>query len=73
MPRGARSNSRGARPLVRGRACDPAQVGRALSAEHADIVAVVHGETSTGVVNPIEEIIPIARKHDALTIVDAVH
>ena len=55
-----------------GRACDPAQVERALSAERADIVAVVHGETSTGVVNPIEEIIAIARKHDALTIVDAV-
>jgi alanine-glyoxylate transaminase/serine-glyoxylate transaminase/serine-pyruvate transaminase len=55
-----------------GRAGDPAQVERALSAERADIVAVVHGETSTGVVNPIEEIIAIARKHDALTIVDAV-
>src|SRR3954470_23776867 len=34
-----------------GRACDPAQVERALT-EAADIVAVVHGETSTGVVNP---------------------
>jgi alanine-glyoxylate transaminase / serine-glyoxylate transaminase / serine-pyruvate transaminase len=55
-----------------GRACDPAQVERALSATPAEIVAVVHGETSTGVVNPIEEIIAIARKHDTLTIVDAV-
>jgi alanine-glyoxylate transaminase/serine-glyoxylate transaminase/serine-pyruvate transaminase len=55
-----------------GRACDPAQVERALSAEPADIVAVVHGETSTGVVNPIDEILAIARKQGALTIVDAV-
>jgi alanine-glyoxylate transaminase / serine-glyoxylate transaminase / serine-pyruvate transaminase len=55
-----------------GRACDPAQVERALSSERADIVAVVHGETSTGVVNPVEEIIAIARKQDALTIVDSV-
>jgi len=55
-----------------GRACDPAQVERALSAEPADIVGIVHGETSTGVVNPIEEILAIARKNEALTIVDAV-
>lgn len=55
-----------------GRACDPAQVARALAAERADIVGIVHGETSTGVVNPIEEILAIARTHDALTIVDAV-
>jgi len=55
-----------------GRACDPDQVARALSADGADIVAVVHGETSTGVVNPIEEILALARKHGALSIVDAV-
>lgn len=55
-----------------GRACDPAQVERALSAAPADLVAVVHGETSTGVVNPVEAIAAIARAHGALTIVDAV-
>ena len=54
-----------------GRACDPAQVERALS-ERADIVAVVHGETSTGVVNPVEEIVRLAQARGALTIVDAV-
>jgi alanine-glyoxylate transaminase/serine-glyoxylate transaminase/serine-pyruvate transaminase len=55
-----------------GRACDPEQVVRALSAEPADIVAMVHGETSTGVVNPVEEIVAVARKHGAVSIVDAV-
>ena len=55
-----------------GRACDPAQVERAMSTAPADIVAIVHGETSTGVVNPVEAIAAIARAHGALTIVDAV-
>ena len=55
-----------------GRACDPAQVERALAEQRADLVAVVHGETSTGVVNPVEEIARIADAHGALTIVDAV-
>lgn len=55
-----------------GRACDPAAVRRAIESQRADIVAVVHGETSTGVVNPVEEVVRIGREHDALTIVDAV-
>ena len=37
-----------------GRACDPAAVERALAAAPADIVAVVHAETSTGVLNPVQ-------------------
>jgi alanine-glyoxylate transaminase/serine-glyoxylate transaminase/serine-pyruvate transaminase len=55
-----------------GRACDPAAVEHALKAGAADIVAIVHGETSTGVVNPVEQVARIARSHGALTIVDAV-
>jgi alanine-glyoxylate transaminase/serine-glyoxylate transaminase/serine-pyruvate transaminase len=55
-----------------GRACDPDQVARALSAERADLVAMVHAETSTGVVNPIEEMLAVSRTHGALSIVDAV-
>jgi alanine-glyoxylate transaminase/serine-glyoxylate transaminase/serine-pyruvate transaminase len=54
-----------------GRACDPASVQQALKAG-ADIVAVVHGETSTGVVNPVEDVVRLARSAGALTIVDAV-
>jgi alanine-glyoxylate transaminase/serine-glyoxylate transaminase/serine-pyruvate transaminase len=55
-----------------GRACDPDQVARALKSQRADIVAVVHGETSTGVVNPVKDIVKMARQHGATTIVDAV-
>ena len=55
-----------------GRACDPDALAAALKAEHADIVAMVHAETSTGVLNPIDRLAPIARGHGALTIVDAV-
>jgi alanine-glyoxylate transaminase / serine-glyoxylate transaminase / serine-pyruvate transaminase len=56
-----------------GRACDPAAVQRALDDDGgADIVAVVHAETSTGVRNPVEAIAPLAAAHGALTIVDAV-
>jgi alanine-glyoxylate transaminase/serine-glyoxylate transaminase/serine-pyruvate transaminase len=55
-----------------GRACDPDAVARALAAQPADIVAMVHGETSTGVVNPVGDIVAVAKQHDAITIVDAV-
>ena len=55
-----------------GRAADPAALEQSLAAAPADIVAMVQGETSTGVLNPVRELTAIARKHDALTIVDAV-
>jgi len=55
-----------------GRAVDPDAVRRALDETPADIVTVVHAETSTGVLNPVEQIAAIAREHGALTIVDAV-
>jgi alanine-glyoxylate transaminase/serine-glyoxylate transaminase/serine-pyruvate transaminase len=59
-----------------GRAADPAALEQSLAAAsssgRAEIVAMVQGETSTGVLNPIRELAAIARRHDALTIVDAV-
>jgi alanine-glyoxylate transaminase / serine-glyoxylate transaminase / serine-pyruvate transaminase len=55
-----------------GRACDPGALGRALAAGRVDIVAIVHAETSTGVLNPIQALARVAREHGALTIVDAV-
>lgn len=55
-----------------GRACDPQAVERALKAAEADIVAIVHAETSTGVANPVKEVVQLAAAHGALTIVDAV-
>lgn len=55
-----------------GRACDPARVEQALKNRRADIVAVVHAETSTGVLNPVDDIAGLAEQHGALLIVDAV-
>ena len=55
-----------------GRACDPDALRRALDQSPADVVALVHAETSTGVLNPVERMAPIARERGALTIVDAV-
>jgi alanine-glyoxylate transaminase/serine-glyoxylate transaminase/serine-pyruvate transaminase len=55
-----------------GRACAPDALARALQASPADIVAMVHAETSTGVLNPVEQLAAVAREHDALVLVDAV-
>ena len=55
-----------------GRAIDPEQVRQALKASAADVVTIVHAETSTGVLNPVKEVAAIAREHGALVIVDAV-
>jgi alanine-glyoxylate transaminase/serine-glyoxylate transaminase/serine-pyruvate transaminase len=55
-----------------GRSCDPDALRRALLAAPADVVAMVHAETSTGVLNPVHALAAVARDHGALTIVDAV-
>lgn len=55
-----------------GRACDPEAVKRALQQHPADLVTVVHAETSTGVLNPVQEIARHAHSAGAMVIVDAV-
>jgi alanine-glyoxylate transaminase/serine-glyoxylate transaminase/serine-pyruvate transaminase len=55
-----------------GRAADPDALRKQLKTTSADVVAMVHGETSTGVLNPVEQLAAVAREHGALTIVDAV-
>ena len=55
-----------------GRAVDPQAVRAALRDGKADVVACVHAETSTGVLNPVQEIAAIAHEHGALVLVDAV-
>jgi alanine-glyoxylate transaminase/serine-glyoxylate transaminase/serine-pyruvate transaminase len=55
-----------------GRAVDPQAVRSALAAEGADVVACVHAETSTGVLNPVREIAEVAHEHGALVLVDTV-
>lgn len=54
-----------------GRACDPAQLENALSAG-AELVTMVHAETSTGVLNPVADLSRIAKAKGARVIVDAV-
>jgi alanine-glyoxylate transaminase/serine-glyoxylate transaminase/serine-pyruvate transaminase len=55
-----------------GRAVDPQRLREELKKEGADVIGMVHAETSTGVRNPIRELAGIAREHGALTIVDMV-
>jgi aspartate aminotransferase-like enzyme len=67
----------GARPKILevpwGKAIKPEQVKEALKNDDYKAVTVTHVETSTGVVNPINEIGEIVKKHsDAFYIVDTV-
>src|SRR6187549_3221197 len=55
-----------------GRACDPQRLRDELKREGADVVGMVHAETSTGVRNPVKELATVAREHGALSIVDTV-
>jgi aspartate aminotransferase-like enzyme len=56
-----------------GTAIDPNVVEEALNDnKDARIVAFVYNETACGVRNPAEEIVKVAKEHDALIIVDAI-
>jgi alanine-glyoxylate transaminase/serine-glyoxylate transaminase/serine-pyruvate transaminase len=56
-----------------GRVIDAGDVAKALSAcRRPKLLAVVHAETSTGVLQPIEELAQLAREHEALLVVDTV-
>jgi alanine-glyoxylate transaminase/serine-glyoxylate transaminase/serine-pyruvate transaminase len=55
-----------------GRAVDPQRLRDELKVAGADVIGMVHAETSTGVRNPIKELAAVAREHGALTIVDTV-
>jgi alanine-glyoxylate transaminase / serine-glyoxylate transaminase / serine-pyruvate transaminase len=59
-------------PVEWGRAVDPEAVQKMLATTRAEIVTIVHAETSTGVLQPLEAVATIAREHDALVLVDAV-
>jgi len=55
-----------------GKIIDVDAVKDALANSNAKVVAIVHAETSTGVLQPLEEISKIAHEYGALLIVDAV-
>ena len=49
------------------------KIQKALKAERSvKVVAIVHAETSTGVLQPLDGLANLARSHDALLLVDAV-
>ncbi|WP_447977450.1 pyridoxal-phosphate-dependent aminotransferase family protein [Candidatus Nitrospira bockiana] len=55
-----------------GRIVEPARIEHALQAGPVKAVAMVHAETSTGVLQPLAEVGRLCRAHRALFIVDAV-
>ena len=60
-------------PAEWGQTLDPAAIEQALKdAGQVKLLAVVHVETSTGVVQPLASLAELAHNHDALFLVDAV-
>lgn len=55
-----------------GKPIDPDDVKRALASCRPKLVAIVHAETSTGVLQPLQEISDMAHEAGALLVVDAV-
>jgi alanine-glyoxylate transaminase/serine-glyoxylate transaminase/serine-pyruvate transaminase len=55
-----------------GRAVRPEAVQAALKGKRPRLFAVVHAETSTGVLQPLDDIIAIAKEHGALVMLDCV-
>jgi (S)-ureidoglycine-glyoxylate aminotransferase len=55
-----------------GRVLEPDGIAAALRAGRTKLVAVIHGETSTGVLQPLEEIARLAHEHGALLMADVV-
>ncbi len=56
-----------------GRIVEPEKIEAALkSCQRPKLVAVVHAETSTGVLQPVEEIAQMAHRYGALMVLDAV-
>lgn len=55
-----------------GNIIEPEQIAEACNEVNPKLVAVVHGETSTGILQPLDEIIEIAHQKDALFLADCV-
>lgn len=55
-----------------GRAIAPEQLLDAAARASADVIVVVHGETSTGVAQPLDGLADWCREHEALLLVDCV-
>jgi alanine-glyoxylate transaminase/serine-glyoxylate transaminase/serine-pyruvate transaminase len=47
-------------------------ISKKINSKKYDLIAIVHAETSTGVLNPIKELAPLIKESNALFVVDAV-
>ena len=55
-----------------GRIVEPEAIEAALAGRGAKLVAMIHGETSTGVLQPLADVARIAHDHGALLVADSV-
>jgi aspartate aminotransferase-like enzyme len=55
-----------------GEAATPQALEEKLTGRKYAAVLLTHVETSTGVINPVQELVSVARKNDALAVVDSV-
>ena len=55
-----------------GRVIGPDRIATALAGGRTRLVAMIHGETSTGMLQPLHEIARLAHEHDALLLADVV-
>ena len=55
-----------------GKPTDPADVEAAFTEKAFKVIAIVHAETSTGVLQPMDDIARIAREHGAMILLDTV-
>lgn len=59
-------------PAEWGSIIDPDAFRQAVARVRPKVVALVHGDTSTGVLQPLEDLVRIAHEHGAVVLVDAV-
>ncbi len=55
-----------------GKPTDPQKVAEALKAKAYKVITVVHAETSTGVLQPMDDIVSLAKEHGVMILLDAV-
>jgi alanine-glyoxylate transaminase/serine-glyoxylate transaminase/serine-pyruvate transaminase len=55
-----------------GKPTDPQKVAEAFKAKAYKVITVVHAETSTGVLQPMDDIVSLAKEHGAMILLDAV-
>ncbi len=55
-----------------GQPIDPEKVAKALKAKAYKVITLVHAETSTGVLQPMDEIVKLAKKHGVMILLDTV-